>query len=95
VAYAGIDPSVFESGAFTGTRQHISKRGSPYLRRALYLATHTAHQHNPDLADYLRRKRREGKSYRAALIATSHKLLARIYVVLKEGRPFAVCGGGR
>jgi transposase len=90
VAYAGIDPSVFESGAFTGTRQHISKRGSPYLRRALYLATHTAQQHNPDLAAYLQRKLREGKSYRSALVATSHKLLARMYVVLKEGRPFEV-----
>jgi transposase len=90
VAYAGIDPGVFESGAFKGTRQHISKRGSPYLRRALYLATHTAHQRNPDLSAYFQRKLHEGKSYRAALIATSHKLLARIYVVLKEGRPFEV-----
>lgn len=90
VAYAGIDPSVFASGQFEGTRQHISKRGSPYLRRALYLATHSAHLRNPDLDAYLQRKLSEGKSYKQALVATSHKLLTRIYTVLKEGRPFEV-----
>jgi transposase len=97
VAYAGIDPSVFASGQFAGTRQHISKRGSPYLRRALYLATHSSHLRNPDLNAYLQRKLREGMSYKQALVATSHKLLARIYTVLKEGRPFEVHhadGGG-
>jgi transposase len=90
VAYAGIDPSVFASGQFEGRRQHISKRGSPYLRRALFLATHTAQRYNPDLAAYLQRKLDEGKAYKPAVIATAHKLLARIYVVLKEGRPFDV-----
>ena len=90
VAYAGLDPSVFASGQFEGTRQHISKRGSPYLRRALYLATHSAHLRNPDLDAYLQRKLREGMSYKQALVATSHKLLARIFTVLKEGRPFEV-----
>jgi transposase len=90
VAYAGLDPSVFESGQFQGKRQHLSKRGSPYLRRALYLATHSAHLRNPDLDDYLQRKLAEGKPYKAALVATARKLLARIYIVLKEGRPFEV-----
>jgi transposase len=90
VAYAGLDPSVFESGAFHGRRQHISKRGSPYLRRALYLAAHSAHRRNPDLAAYLERKLGEGKPYKAAVVALAHKLLARIYTVLKEGRPYEV-----
>jgi transposase len=90
VAYAGLDPSVFESGAFHGRRQHISKRGSPYLRRALYLAAHSAHRRNPDLAAYLERKLAAGKPYKAAVVALAHKLLARIYTVLKEGRPYEV-----
>jgi transposase len=90
VAYAGLDPSVFESGAFQGRRQHISKRGSPYLRRALYLATHGAQRHNPDLRAYLERKLTQGKPYRAAVVATSHKLLARVYALLRERRPYAV-----
>lgn len=90
VAYAGLDPGVFASGAFVGTRQHISKRGSPYLRRALFLAAHGARLHNPDLAAYLGRKLAEGKPYRAAVIALAHRLLARIYVVLTEERPYVV-----
>lgn len=49
VAYTGIDPSVFQSGGFTGTQGHMSKRGSPYLRRALWLAAHTARLYNTDL----------------------------------------------
>jgi transposase len=88
VAYAGLDPGVFESGQFQGKRQHISKRGSPYLRRALFLAAHGAHARNPDLAAYLARKRAEGKPYKVALIAVAHRLLARCYVILKEGRPY-------
>jgi transposase len=90
VAYSGLDPSVFESGAFHGTRQHISKRGSPYLRRALYLAAHNAQLRDPELAAYLHRKLDQGKPYKAALVAVAHKLLARIYVVLKEARPYEV-----
>jgi transposase len=90
VAYAGLDPSVFESGAFRGTRQHISKRGSPYLRRALFLAAHSAHPRNPDLAAFLARKLAQGKPYKVALIAVADRLLARVHAVLKEGRPYEV-----
>jgi transposase len=90
VAYAGLDPSVFESGAFQGRRQHISKRGSPYLRRALYLATHSAQRRHPDLRAYLHKKLAEGKPYKAAVVATAHKLLARVYTLLKERRPYVV-----
>jgi transposase len=88
VAYAGIDPSVFESGQFQARRQHISKRGSPYLRRALFLAAHSAQSRSPELHDYLERKLAQGKPYKVALIAVARKLLARIYVVLKEDRPY-------
>jgi transposase len=90
VAYAGIDPSVFESGEFIGRRQHMSKRGSPYLRRALWLAAHSARLWNKDLDEYLRRKLAEGKPYNVAMGALCHKLLSRIYVVLKENRPYEV-----
>lgn len=42
VAYVGIYPNVFQSGQFTGSRQHLPKRGSPILRRVLYLTAHSA-----------------------------------------------------
>ena len=90
VAYAGIDPSVFESGEFTGRRQHMSKRGSPYLRRALWLAAHSTRQWNTDMDSYFQRKLAEGKPYKVAMGALCRKLLARIYVVLKENRPYEV-----
>lgn len=90
VAYTGIDPSVFESGQFTGRRQHMSKRGSPYLRRALWLAAHSSRRWNPDLEAYFQRKLAEGKPYKVAMGALCRKLLARVYVVLKENRPYQV-----
>jgi len=90
VAYAGIDPSVFESGEFIGRRQHMSKRGSPYLRRALWLAAHSTRQWNFDLDAYFQHKLTEGKPYKVAMGALCRKLLARVYMVLKEGRPYQV-----
>ena len=88
VAFAGLDASVFESGDFHGTRQHISKRGSPHLRRALYLAAFNAIKTDSELAAYFQRKQAEGKPFRVALVATSRKLLARVYVELRDARPY-------
>ncbi len=90
VAYAGIDPTVFSSGEFEGTQRHISKRGSPYLRKALWMAATNARHWNPDLDAFFTRKLREGKSYGVAMGALCRKLLARIYVVLQENRPYEV-----
>lgn len=90
VAYAGIDPAVYSSGEFTGTQAKLSKRGSPYLRRALWLAATSARRFNPDLHEYFERKTRSGKPYGVVMSAISRKLLARIYVVLKENRPYEV-----
>jgi transposase len=90
VAFAGFDPSVHQSGHFQATRTRLSKRGSPYLRRAIWLAATTARLHNPDLATFYRRKREQGKHHNTAMGAVCHRLLARIYVVLKEQRPFEI-----
>ncbi len=92
VAYSGIDPSVFSSGEFSATETHMSKRGSPYLRRALWLAAISASQSNPDLADYLHRRLEQGKPWGTAMGAVARKLLSRIYVVLKQNRPYEVRG---
>jgi transposase len=47
VAYAGLDPSVFESGEFVGTKNHLSKRGSRFLRWALWIAADRARMFDP------------------------------------------------
>jgi transposase len=88
VAYAGIDASVHQSGEFEGKRMHMSKRGSPYLRYALWQAAHGAIQHDADLHAYYQRKRSQGKHHGTALGAVCRKLVGRIYVVLKEQRPY-------
>jgi transposase len=90
VAYTGIDPTVFSSGEFTATETHMSKRGSPYLRRALWLAAVSASRSNPDLAAYLQRRLDQGKPWGTAMGAVARKLLSRIYVILKHNRPYEV-----
>lgn len=90
VAYTGIDPSVYRSGQFEGTRMRMSKRGSPYLRCALWQAASAALLHNPELRAYYDKKRAEGKPHGVAMGAVCRKLLARVYVILKEQRPYRV-----
>jgi transposase len=94
VGYTGIDARVYQSGQFTASEMHMSKRGSPYLRRAVWLAANIARQHDPELQAYYERKRAEGKHHNTVIGALCRKLLARIFVVLKEQRPYQVRAGG-
>lgn len=55
VAFAGLDVSVKQSGEFLGTQNKISKRGSPYLRRAIWTAASCAAFCDPVLSDYYKR----------------------------------------
>ena len=89
-AYAGIDPSVYQTGQFQASVAHMSKRGSPYLRHALWLAANVAIQHDPELQSFYQAKRKEGKHHGTVVGAVCRKLLARVYVVLKEQRPYLI-----
>lgn len=90
VAFAGLDPSTHQSGQFHGEHATLSKRGSPYLRRAIWLAAHPVRQCNPDLQEVYERKLKQGKCHQQAMAAVAHRLLNRVYVVLKEQRPFVI-----
>jgi transposase len=90
VAYAGIDASVYQTGQFEASESHMSKRGSPYLRHALWMAATAALLHDQSLKTYYQKKRDEGKHHGTALGAVCRKLLARIFVVLKEQRPYVI-----
>jgi transposase len=90
VAYAGIDASVYQTGQFEARQMHMSKRGSPYLRHALWQAASMAIQHDAELRAYYDRKRQAGKPHGTALGAVCRKLLTRVYIVLKEDRPYEV-----
>lgn len=87
-AFAGIDPSVKQSGDFTGTRVHMSKRGSPYLRRAIWLAATIASFKDPAISLYYQRKRAEGKSHLTALGHVSRKMVNIIFAVLRDNTPY-------
>lgn len=88
VAFAGIDPSVNQSGEFTGTENLMSKRGSPFLRRALFLAAFIAENNDETLKNFYQKKIKEGKHHYVATGAVARKLTFIIYSVLKEQRPF-------
>jgi transposase len=89
VAFAGIDPTVKQSGQFTGTKNHMSKRGSPYLRRAIWLASTTAAFHDPVMAEFYQKKRAEGKPHRTAIGAVCRKMLYVIYALMKSGQTYS------
>lgn len=90
VAFAGIDPSVYQSGSFQATQTRMSKRGSPYLRHALWQAATVAVRFDPQLKAYYERRRAEGKHRNVILGAISRRLLNRIFVILKENRPYEI-----
>lgn len=78
VAYAGLDPTVHQSGQFQASHSRLSKRGSVYLRRAVWMAASIARQYDPDLKALYQRKRLQHKHHSVALSAVCHRLLARI-----------------
>jgi transposase len=90
IAYAGIDATVFQTGQFEASEHHMSKRGSPYLRHALWQAASMAIRYDPELEAYYQLKRKEGKHHNVAIGAVCRKLLARIYVILIERRPYQI-----
>jgi transposase len=81
VAYAGIDPTVHRSGQFDAKEAHMSKRGSPCLPCALWLAANLARQYDPELRAYYLMKKQEGKHHNTVLGASCCKLFARIGIV--------------
>ena len=90
VKYAGLNPSINESGKFYSDKNHITKQGSPYLRRALYLAAMAQLKLNTPFREYYSKKRSEGKSHREALIALARKLVHVIYAVLSKQEPYDI-----
>ncbi|TFJ93130.1 IS110 family transposase [Lentibacillus salicampi] len=90
VAYAGIDPSVFESGKFKATINRITKRGSSRLRHALYTAVDCGltQNRNKKLIAFYNRKRNEGKPHRVAVIACANKLVHWIHAMFKREEVF-------
>lgn len=89
VAYAGLDASVKQSGEFNSTQNKISKRGSPHLRRALWMAAFMSLRSDPALYDYYSRLRARGKSHRLATTAVARKLCIIVWAIMKSKQPYS------
>ena len=88
VAYAGLDVAVKQSGNFNATDTKISKRGSPYLRRAIWLAASVAAFRDPALSLYYQKLRQRGKAHGTAIGAVARKLTNIIFAVLRDNKAY-------
>jgi transposase len=90
IAFAGLDPRIKQSGKGLKHNTHLTKRGSPVLRKMVFVAANIASMHDPELKAYYQKKRLEGKQYREAVCAVGRKILYRIYAVWKRGTPYLI-----
>ena len=88
LAFAGLSPSTYQSGQLNNCYAHMEKRGSRYLRYALFNATKFVCNWNPLFADYLAKKRSEGKHYNVAISHAAKKLVRLIFALQKSGQPY-------
>lgn len=88
VKYAGLNSGVSQSGEFEAKGSPITKTGSPYLRRAVWLAAEGARKFDPKLKAFYEKKRSEGKGHRVAVTAVARKLCHVIYAVMRDQAPY-------
>lgn len=88
LAYAGMSPSTYQSGQLESSYSHMEKRGSRYLRYALYNATKYVCHWDENFGSYLAKKRAEGKHYNVALSHATKKLVRLIYQLEKSGQQY-------
>ncbi len=91
IAAAGLDPTVYESGKYKG-QSRISKRGNRHLRRAVWLMTTRAIISNQVFREYYLKRRKEGLIYKMAVLATAHKLIRVMFVMLTRKTCFVEGG---
>ena len=88
LAYAGLSPSTYQSGQLTSSHSRMEKRGSKYLRYALFNAAKYVCKWDPNFATYLAKKRKEGKHYNVAISHAVKKLVRIIFAMAKSGEPY-------
>ena len=88
LAYAGLSPSTYQSGQLKNCYPHMEKRGSRYLRYAIYNAAKYVCLWDPTFASYLAKKRSEGKHYNVAISHAAKKLVRLIFALEKSGQPY-------
>ena len=88
VAFAGLDPKVYESGNFKARSTRMSKRGNSLLRYHLVYTAHNLVLNNQTFKEYYDKKRDEGKSHYNALGHVANKVIRVLYKIMTENIPF-------
>lgn len=88
LAFAGLEPSTNQSGQKSSTGDKMVKRGSPYLRRSLYLAAKHISKFDPTFAAYYQKKKSEGKHHIVILSHVARKLVRVLFYLLKNNEKF-------
>ena len=88
LAYAGLSPSTYQSGQLQNCYAHMEKRGSRYLRYALFNAAKYVCLWCPTFSAYLEKKRSEGKHYNVAISHAAKKLVRLIFAMQRSGKAF-------
>lgn len=88
IAFAGTDPTVYQSGSSVNIKGSISKRGNSHLRRAIWHMARAATVWNETLKSYYDKKRKEGKTFKQSVIAVANKLIRIIFSMLKNRTKF-------
>lgn len=89
LAYAGLSPSTYQSGQLESSYAHMEKRGSKYLRYALFNAAKFVCKWDESFGIYLGRKIAEGKHYNVAVSHAAKKLIRTIYRMELTGEPYS------
>lgn len=87
IGYIGLYPEIKESGE-SSKKPILTKRGSPLLKHALYLASVASIKHNPIMRSVYNKKKSQGKSSKQALIVVARKLACVAYSMLKSGNQY-------
>ena len=88
LAFAGLSPSTYQSGQLDSAYAHMEKRGSRYLRYALFNATKYVCHWDETFGTYLSKKIGEGKHYNVAVSHAAKKLIRTIYRMELTGETY-------
>ena len=88
VAFAGLYPKNRQSGESINSKGRLSKRGSPYLRRAIWLDAFVAAFKDPAIHKFYERKISDGKNHLNVMGHVCHKLISIIFAILRDNKPY-------
>ena len=87
-AFAGLDPTTQTSGTSVNKTGRISRMGSSYLRKIMYMASLNASNHSDQFYNWKQAKKEAVRSGKKAAVCLANKLIKAIFSMLKNNSPF-------